>query len=428
MNILMMTNTFTPHVGGVARSVEAFTAEYRRRGHGVLVVAPEFENMPADETGVIRVPAIQHFNGSDFSVVLPTPGFLTSALEEFRPNIIHSHHPFLLGATALRVAHSHALPLVFTHHTMYEQYTHYVPGDCPALKRFAVKLTTSYANLCDQVFAPSASIAAILRKRGCTRPLEVVPTGVRLGQFQQGDGPGFRAAMGIPATAFLVGHLGRLAPEKNLEFLARAVVDFLSQVPEAHFLIVGTGPSETTIRRLFKEKGLSGRLHCLGILEQPLLASAYHAMDLFAFASCSETQGMVLTEAMAAGTPVVALDAAGVREVVKDGENGLLLPATADTTAFVAALRQLRSLAADARARLREGARQTAQAFSLERSADKALHRYEKLCARNYLERHDHETWESMARLIGIEWEMLKGVADAAGAALGDEAETEHHS
>ena len=124
MNILMMTNTFTPHVGGVARSVEAFTAEYRRRGHRVLVVAPEFENMPEHETGVIRMPAIQHFNGSDFSVVLPTPGFLSSALEEFRPDIVHSHHPFLVGGTALRIARTHELPLVFTHHTMNEQNTH----------------------------------------------------------------------------------------------------------------------------------------------------------------------------------------------------------------------------------------------------------------------------------------------------------------
>ena len=104
MRILMMTNTFTPHVGGVARSVEAFTASYRKLGHEVLVVAPEFDNMPSEETGVVRVPAIQNFNGSDFSVVLPAPGFLHDAVEAFQPDIVHSHHPFLIGSTALRLA------------------------------------------------------------------------------------------------------------------------------------------------------------------------------------------------------------------------------------------------------------------------------------------------------------------------------------
>ena len=121
----MMTNTFSPHVGGVARSFQSFTNGYRKQGHRVLVVAPEYENMPEKEVDVIRIPAIQHFNRSDFSVVLPIPGFLTSVVEKFRPGIVHAHHPFLIGGTALRVAHTLELPLIFTHHTMYEQYTHY---------------------------------------------------------------------------------------------------------------------------------------------------------------------------------------------------------------------------------------------------------------------------------------------------------------
>ncbi|MDP2105797.1 MAG: glycosyltransferase, partial [Desulfobulbaceae bacterium] len=136
MNILMMTNTFTPHVGGVARSIESFTAAYRSKGHQVMVVAPTFENMPADENNVIRIPAIQRFNGSDFSVILPTPGFLSDAIINFQPDIVHVHHPFLIGDTALRIAKQHELPLVFTHHTMYEQYTHYVPGNSTAMKKF----------------------------------------------------------------------------------------------------------------------------------------------------------------------------------------------------------------------------------------------------------------------------------------------------
>src|SRR5215210_410185 len=114
MRIVLMTNTYYPHVGGVARSVESFAKALRGRGHGVMVVAPEFPGMPEHETDVVRVPAIQRFNGSDFSVRLPLPGLLDEPLERFQPDLVHAHHPFLLGDSALRVASGRGLPLVFT--------------------------------------------------------------------------------------------------------------------------------------------------------------------------------------------------------------------------------------------------------------------------------------------------------------------------
>ncbi|MDP1708065.1 MAG: glycosyltransferase [Gammaproteobacteria bacterium] len=419
MNIVMLTNTYTPHVGGVARSVEAFTAEYRRCGHRVLVVAPAFDDMPRDEADVVRIPAIQNFNGSDFSAVLPVSGLLTEALDAFRPDIVHSHHPYLLGMTALRVARYRELPLVFTHHTLYEQYTHYVPGDSPALRRFVIELATRYANLCDQVFAPSESIATLLRERGVEAPIAVVPTGVNLERFAQGDAAGFRRRMGIPDDVFVVGHLGRLAPEKNLVFLAEAVAAFLKTEPRAHFLLVGKGPSEADIRAIFERVGLSARLHVAGILDPAQLAAAYHAMDVFAFASRSETQGMVLTEAMAAGMPVVGLDAPGVREVVKDRHNGRLLHEES-IEAFRVALQWVAQLPEEGRRQLKQSAVATAEDFSMPRSAATALGCYEALRARVLVERTEEDAqWEHVLHLIEAEWAILKGLAGAAVAAFG---------
>ena len=126
---------------------------------------------------------------------------------------------------------------------MYEHYTHYVPGDSEAMRRFAVQLSTNYANLSDAVFAPSEAVAAILHRRGVQVPVHVVPTGVRLEDFAGGSGKGFRAILAIPESAFLVGHVGRLAPEKNSAFLAGAVARFLEQMPSAYAVIVGGGPS-----------------------------------------------------------------------------------------------------------------------------------------------------------------------------------------
>lgn len=419
MNIVMLTNTFTPHVGGVARSVESFTAEYRRRGHRVLVVAPEFEGMPRSEIDVVRVPAIQNFNDSDFSVALPVPGLLTEALDAFQPDIVHAHHSFLLGMTAVRVARYRKLPLVFTHHTLYEQYTHYVRGDSPALRRFIIELATRYANLCDQVFSPSDSIADLLRGRGVRTPIAVVPTGVNVERFAQGDGLGFRKSLGILEDAFVAGHLGRLAPEKNLAFLAEAVAAFLKLEPRACFLLVGSGPSEADVRAIFEREDLSARLYMPGILESRQLVDAYHAMDVFAFSSRSETQGMVLTEAMAASVPVVGLDAPGVREVVKDRRNGLLLREES-ASAFAAALQWVARLDGIERQALKQCAFDTAEEFSMSRSTATALACYEALRARALADHTaEDEQWEQVMHLIEAEWNILKGLTRAAVAALG---------
>ncbi|HEB78154.1 MAG TPA: glycosyltransferase family 4 protein [Methylothermaceae bacterium] len=419
MNIVMMTNTYLPHVGGVARSVSSFTEEYRRLGHCVLVVAPRFPGTPEQETDVVRVPALQNFNGSDFAVVLPLFSDLDDALDSSHPDLIHAHHPYLLGMTALREARIRGLPLVFTHHTRYEYYTHYVPMDSPMLKRFVIELATRYANLCDLVFAPSESIAELLRQRGVNTPVEVVPTGVRIEQFTKGDGPGFRHRHEIPHDAFVVGHVGRLAPEKNLTFLAEAVAGFLQRHPRAHFLVAGRGPSEAEIIEICQQHQVAERLHRVGVLVGQQLPDAYHAMDVFAFSSKSETQGLVLIEAMAAGIPVVALDAPGAREVVADRLNGRLVM-TEDIVEFSTALHWVLAQPPETRLLLRQEAFRTAERFALPRTTEKALACYEKLLSSKPAPHpaEDDEAWEQLLRRIKTEWDIVREMMEAAGIAL----------
>lgn len=417
MNIVIFTNTYTPHVGGVARSVEAFVTEYRKLGHRVLVVAPEFAGMPENEQDVVRIAAIQNFNATDFSVALPFHDKLSQILDDFKPDIIHSQHPFLLGMSALRTARYRKLPLVFTHHTLYEQYTHYVPGDSLTMQHFAIALATRYANLCNQVIAPSQSIADLLHERGVTSPVTVIPTGVYLEKFANGDGLAVRRRLGIPADATVIGHLGRLAPEKNLEVLARAVAQTISGRPRSHFLVVGAGPSEPAIRRIFAQAGISERLHMAGVLQQQQLTDALHAMDVFAFASASETQGMVITEAMAAGLPVVAFNAPGVREVVENDKNGLLLnenTALAMSTALEQLLRQPARLAA-----LGQGALKTADEFAMSCSATKAIRCFQSVLETMPASPKTERDWEDVLAWIKAEWDILSSVAVAGTTAVG---------
>lgn len=414
MNVLMMTNTYAPHVGGVARSVESFAKEIRKRGHRVVVVAPPYDGPPVDETDVVRLPALRHFNGSDFSVPLPAPGYLTTALAGFMPDVVHAHHPFLLGDTAMVVARVHGAPLVFTHHTLYENYTHNMPGDSEAAKRFIIRFGTGFANLADRVFAPSRSVERLLRSRGVKTPIDVLPTGVDLSRWRAGDGRRYRIRRGIPLGSFVVGHAGRLSAEKNLPFLAGAVARFLKGRPDARFLLVGGGPAEAEVEALLRREGAWDRVVREGLLGPEALSHAMRAMDAFAFSSVSETQGMVVTEAMASGLPVVALDGPGVRDVVVDGKNGRLLPAP-DEAAFAAALEALAAAPLRARHAFKAAALRTASAFSLERSVDKAVAVYERLAARKAPE---PMPWEAALRWAAAEWQVLSNAAAAVKEAI----------
>lgn len=419
MNILLISNTYAPHVGGVARSVGAFRDAYIAAGHRVLVVAPEFPDKPQAETGVVRIPALQNFNASDFSVALPVPSGLHATVDAFSPDVIHSQHPFLLGMTAVRLARILGVPLVFTHHTLYEAYTHYVPGSAEALRGFVIELATCYANLADLVIAPSESIRETLLERGVHSPLTVVPTGVDLERFGGGDGAALRRALGLSRDDFVVGHMGRLAQEKNIAFLAESVAAFVAGGDRRYFLVVGDGDAEGDLEAAFASRGLSSRLLRTGTLEGRALVDALAAMDLFAFASHSETQGMVLTEAMAAGLPVLALDASGVREVVADGDNGRLLPADAAAPEFHAALEELAGLDANARQHLVAGALRTARGFSMPRCAQKALACYRELQRRSDARQKAGEArWHQLRARIGAEWDILRSINAAGGEAI----------
>ncbi len=418
MNILMMTNTYLPHVGGVANSVAAFTRQLRHRGHQVMVVAPQYDDHEDNEPDVVRLPAMQHFSGSDFAVIVPIPTFLHHRLQGFEPHIVHSHHPYLAGSTAVRIAKKLDLPLVYTQHTMFEQYTHYVPLGHDRLKEFVIRLSTGYANMSDTVIAPSESIAAILRDRGVTAPVEVIPTGIDPSRFEHGDGKRVKRQQAIPENAPVIGHVGRLAPEKNPEFLADAVAALLRQANDAHFLVVGYGPSEQRIHDILRRNKVERRVHFTGKLTGQDLADAYHAMDVFAFSSKSETQGLVLAEAMACGVPVVALDAPGAREVVQDSVNGYLLP-TETKRDFTNALANYLALPPDTKKAFRTAARHTAESYSTDRCVSKLIKVYDRLADTVATRRQrDESIWQQAVEQVKTERELLANLADAVGEVL----------
>lgn len=388
----MLTNTFTPHVGGVARSVERFTAEYQRMGHEVVVVAPTMPDA-VPEPHVMRVPALTNVLGSSFALPLLTKTIQAAvALGGFvaDPQVVHAHHPFLLGEVARKLSDLYKIPLVYTNHAMYDVMAESLGlGKYPLLPQMAAQLATEFTNSCDRVIAPSESTREMLQERGVRSPIDVVPTGLDVERFAAGNRQKWRKRLGIPEGAPVVGHVGRLAPEKNLDFLGRALVHFLAKHPQAHFLCVGDGSAAGRLRDQFSGEA---RFHATGALQGADLVDAYSAFDVFAFSSTVETQGMVLVEAMATGAPVVAVDAPGARDVVRAGVNGILVPKS--LLRFVAAL----SWALERAPQLRAGALRTAQQYSQAACAARAITVYRRA---SYTPKLQQYATSVMRRVLG---------------------------
>lgn len=323
----------------------------------------------------------------------------------------------MLGDTALRSAATHDVPIVFTNHTQYDVYIHYLPWESNLIKRFATRLAVGYSNLCGAVVAPSESIRGQLLEAGVEPRIEVIPTGIDLFRFGRGDGAAFREKRRIPAEAFLVGHVGRLATEKNLAFLSEAVAEFVAVRPNAWFVVAGEGPCKNDFSTAFNRLSCADRLLTLGVLPPAELADAYAAMDALAFASVTETQGVVLVEAMAAGTPVVAIDAPGVRDLVRDGFNGVLL-SQQDRVLFVTALIRLSDQPDEERRQMRSLARVSAEPYAMPLCAARALRLYEQLIDDPHRCHGPHDAWHATVRSIGQECRILSNVVDAGAQAV----------
>jgi len=321
----IFTNNYLPMRGGVTTAVATLSAGLAALGHRVWVFAPRSRGPCADPPGVVRVPAVPAPTYPDFSLVLPWSRWLSQTVEGLELEIFHAQHPFLLGGTARRLARRLGRPLVFTYHTHYEKYAHYVPLRRGLVERLAVRWSSRFADRADLVIAPSQAVRAVLRQRGVTAPIEVVPTGVPLGLFAPGDRARARAVLGLAPTDRILLYVGRLDREKNVELLLDAFWLVVEVVPQARLLFVGQGTEGPRLRARARAAPAGDRISFVGVKPWETLPDYYRAADLFCFASQTETQGLALAEAQACGLPAVVGAAPGVEEVVKDGESGHLV-------------------------------------------------------------------------------------------------------
>ncbi|HEV8640042.1 MAG TPA: glycosyltransferase [Methylomirabilota bacterium] len=327
MRVALFTNNYLPFCGGVTTSVETLRRGLEVRGHDVWVFAPRFPGAAAGEPRVVRYPSIPAATYPEFSLAVPFWPGMAERIRRLDVDVFHAHHPFLLGPAARRLARRHHRPLVFTYHTRYEKYAHYVPLRRSLVEAAAVRFSTRFAARAHAVLAPSTVIRDELRARGVPTPITVVPTGIDLERFSPGDQAAARRTLGLDPRALVLLYVGRLDREKSVDRIVRAFERVAGTMARARLVLVGQGTRADHLRRLADSLALRDRVHFLGVRPHDTLPACYRAADLFLFASETETQGLVLAEAAACGVPAVAVDAPGCDEVVRDGETGLLTKA-----------------------------------------------------------------------------------------------------
>ncbi len=415
----MFTNTYLPHVGGVARSVDTLCSGLRRRGHKVLVIAPTFKGHEEDTPGVMRVPALKHMGNSDYSMPIPLSRSIQDEIDAFGPDIVHSHHPFLLGHTALRVAATCGVPLVYTYHTRYDIYVRQFVDSQRLWPDLVRNLANGYANLADAIIAPSQSMKDLLLRQEVRSPISVIPTGIDTDRVAKGTCAGNHKRPGLTKEDVVVGHLGRLTAEKNLDFLFAAAVRFLEENPKAQFIFAGDGPMRAEMTARLDKDPVRPRMHFLGPKEGDDVVAFYSAIDVFAFASRSETQGLVVAEALASGVPVVALDASGVRDALRHCASCVQLGADASPEAFAAALSGFAGRSTDQIEKDRIAARAGAEPYSIAAMLEnvEALYAQVSEVARSE-DQQSRSEWERILEGLAAEVDMLENLFRAVGITL----------
>lgn len=342
MRIAMMTNNYKPFVGGVPISIERLADSLRDLGHTVYVFAPDYKSPMDDDAYTFRFPTMKH----KIAGAIPVPNLIYSYVKKtistLHIDLIHVHHPWMIGNVATRIGKEFHIPVVFTYHTRYEQYLHYLKpfgylqNQASQGNRMAASILdfaqrqviqrylNNFLEKCDMVFAPTKSIQDYLKPFHIDTPINIAPTGLPHVCFEKHIEATDIREKYLQGKQYLFCTVSRLAKEKNLPFLLRGVAAVKEQLGDIfNLLILGDGPEKENLMALSRTLNIDRNVFFVGEVPNQKISSYHQACDLFLFSSKSETQGIVLLEAMAAYLPVFAIRATGVSDVV-NGKNGVL--------------------------------------------------------------------------------------------------------
>jgi glycosyltransferase involved in cell wall biosynthesis len=321
MKIGMFTDTYTPQINGVVTSINSFAQELQAQGHEVYIFAPKLADSKPE-------PNVFHFKSIKYPMMPEHQlayalGDHYQSFKELKLDIIHSHTPFTLGLLALFLAKQHQIPLVHTYHTLFTEYVHYIPFGKSIGVWLSKGASRKYCQSCDLVVVPSEAMRLELQTYGVTQEIDIIPTGVNQQFAELGDKTTMRRKYNIAENIDIIAYAGRVAREKNIEFLLKVYKEILKVRSHILFVVIGDGPHRSHIEHLAEELGIKHKMLFTGyISDKTALASWYKAANAFIFSSVTETQGLVILEAMSVGTPVVAVNAMGIKDIIQENLGG----------------------------------------------------------------------------------------------------------
>jgi len=386
MNIAMFTDSYIPYISGVVRSIQRFSRGLMALGHNVYIFAPRYKQNvlsdgEKDATQVFRFYSLPAPTCPAYALPIPISLRADKLMRSLKIDIIHTHSPFLTGKLGEVLARRHDIPLIFTHHTLYQEYSHYVPLPQKFTKQIITGYLRQYLRSCDHIIAPTEMIRKYVGDLyKVNHHISVIPSGIDVTAYQHADRQWLRNRWQIPADKTIILYLGRLSTEKNVRLIVEAFRLLKTQRPHLHLVLVGDGPDRNHLQHMIQTYKLEEDVTFTGAVPAEDAVKCYCGAQLFLFGSTTETQGLVLAEAMAAGLPVIAVEATGSSDIIINGHNGFLTENNAEALANHA---ETVLANPDLWHHMHENALATAQRYSIEATAQQLLDLYTQVIREN---------------------------------------------
>ncbi|MBL8076997.1 MAG: glycosyltransferase [Anaerolineales bacterium] len=329
LRIGLFTDTYAPQVNGVSISLQLVSAGLTKRGHQVTIFAPKFPGYKDEQDGVVRLPSLKYLNDPPIYVaVLGTPRS-TWSLTRKHFDVLHAHSPLSVGLLAYLTASTKNLPLIYTYHTSITDYTHYLKfiGGTGVIRHGARWFSTASTNLGDQVVVPSPKFYRLLMEQKVRKPIHTIPNGIDLSNFKAAKNPGsLRNRLGLKPEAQILLSVGRMDPEKRLDFLVDAFALLAETHPETVLVFAGDGSARKSLEEKVNGMHLKDRIHFLGMVNRAELPDVLHEATIFLSASTTEVHPISVIEAIASGRPLVAVKDEAFEGMIENDQNGYQVP------------------------------------------------------------------------------------------------------
>jgi glycosyltransferase involved in cell wall biosynthesis len=376
MRIAFFTDAYLPQMNGVATTVEELRGSLVARKHKVYIVSPSYPKYKDQCKNILRLKSVRLWRNPELRVSYMFPDRILQKVLQLDVDIIHGFSGGATPSLGLTLAKIKRKPYVFTYNTRWNKYTHYILNGKFIRPKAMEQMVKLYCNVCTHIIAPAEYIKEELISFGVKKPITVIPNGVNITKFKPAQNDLLKEKLGLKKSDKIALCVARVTREKSIDFLIKAFAKFSERNPNVYFVIAGDGPERKKLEKLSNRLGVHNKVIILGFVPYNEIPGIYNGADVFIFASQTETEGMVVPEAMASGLPVLAVRDRVFEQFIESGKDGILVEKDEDEFN-----QNLEKLLKDPklRAEIAKNARKKIENFSLDEIAKKFEALYNQL-------------------------------------------------